>query len=60
MIGLLRTAAPQLQSKVYKAIDNIEVEDLLHVCTEWGFEVQHSTLATLCSVNLSSNHISRS
>ena len=45
VFGLLRPDAPQLQHKVHKPTDAVDAEDLLHVCTAWGFDVQIAVLA---------------
>ena len=43
-IGLLRSGEPQLQHKVHKAIEELELSDLLAVCSTWGFSVDISKL----------------
>ena len=43
-IGLLRPNAQQLQYKLHKPTDAIDAEDLVQVCTEWGFDVQIAVL----------------
>ena len=46
VFGLLRPDAPQLQHKVHKPTDAVEADDLLQVCTAWGFDVQIAAFAT--------------
>ena len=46
-IGLLRPDAPQLQYKLHKPTDAVDAEDLVQVCTEWGFDVRIAVLAPL-------------
>ena len=46
-IGLLRPDAPQLQSKVHKAMDAVDANDLAQVCASWGFDVEIPVLAPL-------------
>ena len=46
-IGLLRPDAPQLQCKLHKPMDAVDAEDLVHVCTAWGFDVEIPALAPL-------------
>ena len=38
VFGLLRPDAPQLQHKVHKPTDGVDAQDLVEVCTAWGFE----------------------
>ena len=44
VIGLLRADTPQLQHKVHKATDAIDVQDLVQVCEAWGFSVLTSVI----------------
>ena len=46
-IGLLRPDAPQLQCKLHKPMDAVDAEDLVQVCTAWGFDVEIPALAPL-------------
>ena len=46
-IGVLRPDAPQLQCKLHKPMDAVDAEDLVQVCTAWGFDVQIPVLAPL-------------
>ena len=39
VIGLLRSGEPQLQQKVHKETDAVDVTDLAQVCESWGFSV---------------------
>ena len=50
-IGLLRPNAQQLQYKLHKPTDAIDAEDLVQVCTEWGFDVQIAVLTQLLQEN---------
>ena len=45
VIGLLRPDAPQLQFKLHKPMDAVEAQDLVQVCTAWGFDVDIPVLA---------------
>ena len=47
VIGLLRTGEPQLQHKIHKETELIDVYDLVEVCDTWGFSVQNSALEPL-------------
>jgi len=47
VIGLLRPGTPQLQHKVHKPTDVINAEDLVQVCSAWGFSVPQSSFNTL-------------
>ena len=47
VFGLLRLDAPQLQHKVHKATDDVDAQDLMEVCTAWGFEVETAALRAL-------------
>ena len=42
VIGLLRPKEPQIQYKLHKAIAEIDVTDLVQVCSKWGFIVKDS------------------
>ena len=46
-IGLLRPDAPQLQCKLDKPMDAVDAEDLVQVCTAWGFNAETPVLAPL-------------
>jgi len=47
VIGLLRPGAPQLQYKLHKPTDAVNAEDLVQVCSTWGFDIQVAGLARL-------------
>ena len=47
VFGLLRPDAPQLQYKLHKSMDTVDAEDLVQVCTAWGFDVKIPVLAPL-------------
>ena len=47
VIGLLRPNAPQLQYKLHKTTDAVDAQDLVEVCTAWGFEAKIPVLAPL-------------
>ncbi len=51
VFGLLRPDAPQLQHKVHKPMDAVDVEDLMQVCTAWGFDVRITVFAPLLQEN---------
>ena len=55
VIGLLRPGKPQCQHKVHKAVEDINAQDIVQVCTVWGFDVQKTNIEPL----LISNHITR-
>ena len=38
VIALLRPDAPPLQHKLHKPTDAVDAEDLVQVCTAWGFD----------------------
>ena len=46
-IGLLGPDTPQLQCKLHKPMDAVDAEDLVQVCTAWGFDVEIPALAPL-------------
>ena len=46
-IGVLRPGAPQLQCKLHKPMNAVDAEDLVQVCTAWGFDVEIPVLAPL-------------
>ena len=39
VIALLRADAPPLQHKLHKPTDAVDAEDLVQVCTAWGFDI---------------------
>ena len=41
VIGLLRTQFPSLQHKIHKDIQSLTSDDLLQVCSAWGFDTQN-------------------
>jgi len=47
VVALLRPDAPTLQHKLHKSTDAVDAEDLVQVCTAWGFDVQIPMLAPL-------------
>ena len=51
VIGLLRPDAPQLQSKIHKSVKDINAQDLISVCSKWGFEVQLSAIESIFNLN---------
>lgn len=55
VIGLLRSNAPQLQYKIHKSVKDIDAQDLIFLCSEWGFDVHISILKPI----FNSNYISR-
>ena len=46
-IGVIRPDAPQLQCKLHKPMDAVDAEDLVQVCTAWGFDVEIPALAPM-------------
>ena len=38
VVALLRPDTPPLQHKLHKPTDAVDTEDLVHVCTAWGFD----------------------
>ena len=51
VVALLRPDAPPLQHKLHKPTDAVDAEDLVQVCTAWGFDVQIPMLAPLSQEN---------
>ena len=51
VFGLLHPDAPQLQHKVHKPTDGVDAQDLVEVCTAWGFDVQITALTSLMKEN---------
>ena len=51
VVALLRPDAPPLQHKLYKPTDTVDAEDLVQVCTAWGFDVQIPMLVPLPKEN---------
>ena len=51
VVSLLRPDSPQLQYKLHRPTDAIDAEDLVQVCTAWGFDVQIPMLAPLLEEN---------
>ena len=51
VFGLLRPDAPQLQHKLHKPTDDVDTQDLVEVCTAWGFDVQSAALTSLTKEN---------
>ena len=51
VIGLLRPDAPQLQHKLHKPTEAVDAEDLVQVCTAWGFDVGSTALESLLQEN---------
>ena len=47
VIGLLRPGTPQLQQKIHKETDAINVLDLVQVCEAWGFSVQTTIVESI-------------
>ena len=39
VFGLLQPDAPQLQHKIHKPVDAVDSDDLIQVCSAWGFDV---------------------
>ncbi len=46
VVGLLRRDAPQLQHKLHKSTDGVDAQDLMEVCTAWGFEVRSAAFSS--------------
>ena len=51
VFGLLRPDAPQVQHKVHKPTDGIDAQDLIEVCTEWGFDIPAAALKSFKKEN---------
>ena len=51
VVALLRPDAPSLQYKLHKSTDAVDAEDLVQVCTAWGFDVQIPMLVPLSQEN---------
>ena len=37
-IGLLRDGHPQIQHKIHKPTNSLDINDLIEVCKVWGFD----------------------
>lgn len=42
VVGLLRPDAPALQHKIHKPMDAVDADDLVQICTAWGFDTDSS------------------
>ena len=51
VFGLLRLDAPQVQHKIHKPTDGIDAQDLMDVCTAWGFDVPAAALSSFNKEN---------
>ena len=47
VIALLRPDAPPLQHKLHKPTDAVDAEDLVQVCTAWGFDIHITAFGPL-------------
>ena len=47
VFALLRRDNPPLQHMLHKPTDAVDAEDLVQVCTAWGFDVQRPILERL-------------
>ena len=45
VFGLLHPDAPLLQHKVHKPAGAVDADDLMQVCSAWGFDVQIAAFA---------------
>lgn len=43
-IGLLQPNQSQLQYKIHKSVEAIDVDDLKKVCVAWGYDTQRTVL----------------
>ena len=43
VIGLLRDGHPQIQHKIHKPTNALDINDLLEVCKVWGFDSRNMT-----------------
>ena len=50
-IDLFWPNAPKFRSKLHKPTDTVDAEDLVQVCTEWGFAVQIAVPAPILQEN---------
>ena len=44
VVALLRPGFTTLQHKIHKPVDQLEVNDLIKICEDWGFNVDQSSL----------------
>ena len=42
-IGLLRDGHPQIQHKIHKPTNSLDINDLIEVCKVWGFDSRNMT-----------------
>ena len=43
VIGLLRDGHPQIQHKIHKPTNALDINDLIEVCKVWGFDSRNMT-----------------
>ena len=51
VFGLLQANQPQLQHKVHKATETVDVDDLKQVCQVWGFNTQKTVIDSFFKEN---------
>jgi len=44
VVALLRPGLTALQHKIHKPVDQLQVNDLVKICEDWGFNVDQSSL----------------
>ena len=47
VIGLLRDGHPQIQHKIHKPTNALDINDLIEVCKVWGFDSRNMTFVPL-------------
>ena len=45
VIGLLRDGHPQIQHKIHKPTNSLDINDLIEVCKVWGFDSRNMAFA---------------
>ena len=45
VIGLLRDGHPQIQHKIHKPTNSLDINDLIEVCKVWGFDSRNMEFA---------------
>ena len=44
VVALLRPGLTPLQHKIHKPVDQLQINDLVKICEDWGFNVDQSSL----------------
>ena len=51
VIGLLDPNQPQRQFKIHKAINNLNANDLMRACMEWGYSIEEIDIVSKFNPN---------